>query len=89
MSAIPKKVSERLSRGIKKFQPVLSAALSRDVNEDDTVTIVTDILSDLFGYDKYSEITSEYAIHGTYCDLAIKIDGEVRLLVEVKAIAWI
>jgi len=86
ISVIPKKVSERLVKGIRQFQPVLNAARSRDVNEADTVTIVTDILSDLFGYDKYSEITSEYAIHGTYCDLAIKIDGDVRLLIEVKAI---
>ncbi len=86
MPAIPKKVSERLVKGIKQFQPVLSAARSRDVNEADTVTIVTDILSDLFGYDKYSEITSEYAIRGTHCDLAVKIGAEVRLLIEVKAI---
>ncbi|VAX20599.1 hypothetical protein MNBD_NITROSPINAE04-2539 [hydrothermal vent metagenome] len=86
MSTIPKKVSERLVKGIKQFQPVLNAARSRDVNEADTATIVTDILSDLFGYDKYSEITSEYAIKGTYCDLAVKIGAEIRLLIEVKAI---
>ena len=40
----------------------------------------------IFGYDKYSEITSEYAIKGTYCDLAIKLEGKLQVLVEVKAI---
>ena len=58
----------------------------RDVNESDTVTIVTDMLAELFGFDKYSEITSEYVIRGTYVDLAIKLDGKLQLLIEVKAI---
>jgi len=44
------------------------------------------MLADIFGYDKYSEITSEHAIRGTYCDLATKIDGVLQLLIEVKAI---
>jgi len=43
------------------------------------------MLCDIFGYDKYTDITSEYAVKKTFCDLAIKIDGAVRLLIEVKA----
>jgi hypothetical protein len=70
----------------QRFQPILSAAKARDVGESDTVTIVTDMLADVFGYDKYSEITSELAIKGTYCDLATKIDGVVQALVEVKSV---
>jgi len=86
MAAIPKKVSERLVAGIKKFQPILSSAKARDVGESDTVTIIKDMLSEVFGYDKYAEITSEFAIRGTYCDLAIKLDGALQTLIEVKAI---
>lgn len=86
MTKTPKKVAERIQTGIKRFQPVLFSAKSRDVGESDTVTIVTDILADIFGFDKYSEITSEHAIRGTYCDLAIKLDGSLQLLLEVKAI---
>jgi len=86
MASIPQKVSERLSQGIKRFQPILTNAKSRDVNESDTVIIVTDMLSEIFGYDKYSEITSEFAIRSTFCDLATKINGKVQLLIEVKAI---
>ena len=69
MPRIPQKVARRLSFGLKQFQPILESAKSRDVNESDTVVIVTDILSEIFGYDKYNEVTSEYAIKGTYCDL--------------------
>jgi hypothetical protein len=79
-------VEARLHGGLKRFQPVLSSAKSRDVNESDTVNIVTDILQEIFGYDKYSEITSEHAIRGTFCDLAITLEGKVQFLVEVKAI---
>lgn len=86
MAAVPKKVAERLVAGIKRYQPILSAAKARDVGEADTVTIVKDMLADVFGYDKYADVTSEYAIRGTYCDLAIKMDGQLQTLIEVKAI---
>jgi len=86
MANIPKKAAERIVAGLKRFQPILAAAKARDVGESDTVTIVTDMLAEIFGYDKYSEITSEYAIRGTFCDLAIKLDGVLQTLIEVKAI---
>lgn len=86
MASAPKKVAERLVAGIKRFQPILASAKARDVGEADTVTIIKDMLADVFGYDKYSEVTSEYAIRGTYCDLATKIDGTLQTLIEVKAI---
>lgn len=86
MASIPSKVAERLTAGIKRFQPILTSAQARDVNESDTVIIITDMLSEVFGYDKYSEITSENSIRGTYCDLATKIDGATQALIEAKAV---
>lgn len=86
MSLVPTKVATRLSAAIKRFQPVIASAKSRDAHESDTVIIVTDMLSEVFGFDKYSEITSECSIRGTWCDLAIKIDGTFEYLIEVKAI---
>lgn len=85
MITIPVKAKERLVSGVKRFQPVLAKARDKDINESDTVTIIVDLLSDVFGYDKYTEVTSEYAVKKTYCDLAVKIDGTPRLLIEVKA----
>jgi hypothetical protein len=86
MAVVPKKVAERLIAGIKRYQPVLAAAKARDVGEADTVTIIKDMLADVFGYDKYSDVTSEHSIRGTFCDLAIKIDNQLQTLIEVKAI---
>ncbi len=86
MSNVPARVADRLKSSLKDFQAIVQSAKSRDVNESDTVIIVTDMLSAVFGYDKYSEITSELCIRGTYCDLATKVEGKIQTLVEVKAI---
>lgn len=85
MTTVPAKAAARITVGLKRFRSVLESAKNRDVNESDTVVIVTDMLSDLFGFDKYSEVTSEHAIRSTYCDIAIKVDGELALLIEVKS----
>lgn len=85
MSKIPSKVSARLSAGLKRFQPIIDSARARDVSEADTVTVVKDVLAEVLGYDKYSEVTSEHAIRGTYCDLAVKIEGKLAWLIEVKS----
>lgn len=86
MSNIPKRVSDRLTKETRRFQRILKNAKDRDINESDTVVIITDMLSRVFGFDKYTDITSEYAIRGTFCDLAVKVDGNVKYLIEVKAI---
>lgn len=86
MASIPNRVSSRLVAGIKRFQPILAAAKTRDINESDTVVIVADMLQEVFGYDKYTEITSEHSVKGTFVDLAIKLDGTLVLLLEMKAI---
>ena len=86
MATIPKSVTDRLAKETRRFQRILKTAKDRDINESDTVVIITDMLSTVFGFDKYAEITSEYAIRGTFCDLAVKVDGNVKYLIEVKAI---
>jgi hypothetical protein len=86
MSRVPQKVADRIASGLKRFQPILQSAQARDINESDTVVIVADILQYVLGFDKYSEITSEHSIRSTFCDLAIKLDGHLALLLEVKAI---
>jgi len=60
MSNIPAAVVKRLSTAVPKFKKVLASARERDINESDTVTIITDMLEEIFGFDKYSEITREH-----------------------------
>jgi len=86
MAKIPSKVESRIKEALKRYKPIIEQAKARDIGEADTSTLVKDLLSDLFGYDKYAEITAEHQIKGTFCDLALRIDGKLALLVEVKAI---
>lgn len=86
MANVPKRVNERIKKGARKYKKILEKAKIQDLNESDTVTIVNDILSDVFGYDKYGEITSEFAIRGTFCDLAVKHKDKIVYLIECKAI---
>ncbi len=86
MVNIPQKVADRLVAGIKKFQPILTAAQAHDANESDTVIIITDMLSEIFGYAKYTEITSEKCIRGTFCDLSIKVSETTQSFIEAKAV---
>lgn len=84
-----KKTEDRIKSALPKSQKILSVAKDRDLNESDTVSIISDILADVFGYDKYMEVTSELAIRGTYCDLAIKLgdkQDKFKYLIECKAI---
>jgi hypothetical protein len=82
---IPKKVQDRLTAGLRRYQPIVRKLAERDISEADTVTVIKDMLSDVFGYDKYAELTSEQQIRGTFCDLAIRVDGKIQYLCEVKS----
>jgi len=84
--AISKKVIDRIITQLKKYRSILAEAKDRDINESDTVVIIGDMLADILGYKKYLEITTEFAIRGTYVDLAVKVGNEVRFLIETKAI---
>ncbi len=59
---IPKKVHDRIISGLKKYQPIVRKLRERDISEADTVTVIKDMLTDIFGYDKYLELTSEQQI---------------------------
>ena len=85
MSA-PKRVLDRMGRGIAKYQQVLKLGKDRDLNEADTVSIIKDILAEIFGYDKYLDVTSEVNVRSTFCDLAIKHENQIEFLLEAKAI---
>jgi predicted type IV restriction endonuclease len=86
MPKVSKRFLERAKGSLRKYQRAFEAARSRDVNESDTCVILSDFLSDVLGYDKYSEVTTEFAVRTTFCDLAIKIDGSLQYLIEVKSV---
>lgn len=82
---ISKKAHDRVLAALKRYQPVVGKLRERDISEADTVTVIKDMLTDVFGYDKYLELTSEQQIRGTFCDLAIRVEGKIYYLTEVKS----
>lgn len=86
MATLNNKTLDRIKDGLKRFQPIVESAKIRDVNESDTVVLLTGILSEILGFDKYTEITTELSIRGTYCDLAIKVDNKILMLLEAKSV---
>lgn len=85
--AIPQKVSDRMVAGLKKLVPIIRQQRAKDVAEADTVTAVKAVFAEILGYDMFNELTSEFAIRGTRCDLAVRLQGELREIVEVKGIS--
>ena len=79
------KKRDEIKKSVKSFLPILAQAKGRNANESDTGNIVHKFFQDVLGWD-FMDITSEYKIKSTYCDLAIKVDGDILLLIEVKAI---
>ena len=84
--SISSRVADRIAAQLKRYQAVLAEAKNRDISESDTVVIVVDMLADVLGYKKYTEITTEHSVRGTYVDLAVKVGNDVRFLIEAKAI---
>lgn len=80
------KVASRIAAQLKAYQGILAQAMKKDSSEGDTVVIVTDMISNILGYDKYQNLSSEHAIRGTYVDLMVSADNKPRFLVEIKAV---
>jgi hypothetical protein len=83
---VSKRFLDRARPALRRYRKVLDSAKKRDVNESDTSVIVNDMLTELLGYDKYNDVTTEFAVRSTFCDLAIKCDGRLQYLIEVKPI---
>jgi hypothetical protein len=84
--AVSKRFADRARPALRRFQKVLESARKRDVNESDTSVIVSDLLTEVLGYDKYQEVTTELSVRSTFCDLAIKVHGRLQYLIEVKSV---
>jgi hypothetical protein len=87
---LPKWESEardRLKAAIRRFSRPLSEMAERDANEGDTRLLVTDFLCDALGFDKYSDLTTEYQVRGEFADYGVRIDKELIAFIEVKRVA--
>lgn len=89
-NALPKweqDARDAIKSSIRKFSKPLQDLVQRDANEGDTRLLVTDILCDALGYDKYEDLTTEFAVRGEFADYGIRIDKQLVAFIEVKRAA--
>jgi predicted type IV restriction endonuclease len=77
----------RISNSIKKLNKPTLLLKEKDALEADTRHLVTDILVDALGYDKYENLTAEFAVKGDFADYGIRIDKQLEAFIEVKRIS--
>ncbi len=80
--AVPRATLKQLRRFSEAFQE----ARTHGANESNTVMYLVKFFEEVLGYDSLKgQISKELAIRDRFCDIALKPDGIVRVLVEAKA----
>ena len=78
---------DMLKAAIRRFNKPLSAMLERDENEGNTRLLFTDFLCEGLGFDKYSDLTTEYQVKGEFADNGIRVVKELVAFIESKRVA--
>lgn len=55
----------------------------------DTRLLVTDMLCYGLGYDKFDDLTTEFAVRGEFADYGVRIDKQLVAFIEVKRAAFV
>jgi hypothetical protein len=79
-------IKTRLASVVYRYTKPLNDLLQRNANESDTRLLVTDLLCDGLGYNKYTDLSTEYRVRDQYADYGLLIDGKLTALVEVKRV---
>lgn len=92
MAVYQDKAFARIKDRLRPTANIITKAKKTNTKEADTRTIVLDILTDMLGWDRYENITAEYAIKGGYADYAIqkrdaKGNAQIYAIVEIKPIS--
>jgi hypothetical protein len=74
-----------IRRDLKNILPHLKKAQEDNLNEADTILRIIKVLEQVLGYDGLTEITREQQIKDKYADIAVRIDGSIKFLIEAKA----
>jgi predicted type IV restriction endonuclease len=76
-----------IKAGIRKFARPLADLVKRDANEGDTRLLITDFLCESLGYDKFEDLTTEYAVRYEFADYGVRINKQLTAFIEVKRAA--
>jgi predicted type IV restriction endonuclease len=77
-------MEQELRKQLRKYSKIFREAQEKGKKEADVVMYLVQFFKDVLGFDIFKEISKEYQIKGKYCDVAIKLEGQVEILVEAK-----
>ena len=77
-------MDKELKKKISTYAQIFKEAQDTGKKEANIVMYIVQFLKDALKYDIFKEISKEYQIKDKYCDIAIKIDGQVAMLIEAK-----
>ncbi len=86
MQPIPKNIVTRFLNTSPKFQNILKEALAQQKKEAATRTIVSDMLAEILGYDKYNDIIFDLIDTDEKRDLVIALNGKHLFPVEIVSV---
>ena len=86
------KLDKETKKAILDARKLIEDLIRQDANEAETRQRVYYILEKLMGYDRFKNVTAEYAIHSAgeivHCDLAIQLDqgesAKPEIVIEIK-----
>lgn len=77
-------MEKELKKKLKEYSAIFREAQEKGKKEADAVMYIVQFFREVLGYDIFKEISKEYQIKERYCDIAIKLKGQLELLIEVK-----
>jgi predicted type IV restriction endonuclease len=77
----------QIKSGLKALKKPLTDLVTKDAVEADTRLYITDFMERVLGYDKYANLTAEYAVNGDWADYGVKIDGKLIAFIEAKRVS--
>lgn len=81
------KAKTSIKAGLRRFAKPLADLVARDANEGDTRLLITDFLCEALGYDKFEDLTTEYAVRYEFADYGVRINKQLTAFIEVKRAA--
>lgn len=73
---------------LKRYSAAFQEARDRAANESDTVMFLIKFFEEVLGWNAFKgEITKEVPVNDRRCDIALKSGGQIRFLVECKAVS--
>ena len=86
MAVYQEKARTRIKNGLRRMSNIVEKGHAEDFKEADTRKIVSDILCEYLGWDRFDNVTAEQMIGSRFADYVVKTSDEEVFVVEVKQI---